>query len=460
MRKLKILFTVHVFMPKYTYGTEVYTYTLARGFKERGHTVRILTCESNMHGDSGRVRGEDDPYGGIDVHRLYFNLMKTENPVRSDYFNPFVEEYLLGYLTQERPDLIHACHVAHLSTAVVTAAQRLGIPIVATATDFWYICPTSQLLRHDLVPCVGPDHPSHCVRCYAYPRGIGGGYRRLIDVVPTPVLDRIVGLTRFSWADLNWRSRMVRAILERSQWMHQILDSIDLIFCPSRFLHDIFVRNGVKPHKLMVRPYVTDIGWTKEYPGKRVAPYLRFGFIGGLGQHKGPHLLISAFNRLARPKGATLKFYGDCTQFPDYFQGLSSMMEGNPAISYEGKFPHERIGDILSEIDVLVVPSLWYENTPVVMYEAFATRTPVIAANPEGMAELIDLYKGGWLFERGNIAQLNALMQRLIDDPALVGRMGEGIRPLPTIEEHIADLEGVYEKITTPSMPRSLVKSR
>jgi len=122
-------------------------------------------------------------------------------------------------------------------------------------------------------------------------------------------------------------------------------------------------------------------------------------------------------------------------------------MEGNPRISYEGKFPHEKIGEVLSEVDVLVVPSMWYENTPVIMYEAFATKTPVIATDAGGMAELIGQFDGGWLFPRGDVDELARTMQRLIDEPALVAEAGQRIKPVRRIEEHIADLERAYEEV-------------
>jgi len=448
---MKIIFTVHVFMPKWTFGTEIYTYTLAKSMQKQGHAVQVVTCESNMWGDSAEVTAEDDVWGGVPVHRLYFNVMQTENPTRSDYYNTKVEEHLLDYFARKGPDLIHACHTGHLSTAVVTAAKRLNIPVIATATDFWYICPNSQLLRYDQALCKGPTSMSRCVRCYIYQRDLAQRYRRIVDLIPAPLLDLAISICRYPWANHDWRTKLVRAVLQRPAWMRYILNSIDLIFSPSQFLRDLFVKNGVDPRKIRVSPHGIDASWAEEMLSKKPSDHLRFVFIGMLGWHKGPHILVKAFNQLPNPQGATLKLYGDSEHFADYFRDLQGLMEGNTRISYMGKFSHEKIGEVLSEVDVLVIPSMWYENTPVVMYEAFATKTPVIATNSGGMAELISLFDGGWVFERGNVAQLASLMQRLIDGPSLVAEANRRIKPVRKIEEHIADLERAYKEVVGKS---------
>ena len=447
MQRPTILLIVHVFLPKYTFGTEIYTYTLAQGLKKRGYPVHLICCESYTYEGVEDILGIDDVYDGIDVHRLYFNIGKTENPVRSAYYNPAIENYLIKYISETKPDLVHVNHSTLISTAAITAPKKLGLPVVATATDFWYICPMGQLVRYDKSLCQGPSNPAKCLRCYTYGSEIGPHFRRILDPIPDPLLNLALHLCRHPWADRDWRTKLVRALLERPAWMRYILNSIDLIFSPSQFLRDLFVKNGVDPRKIRVSPHGIDASWAEDLPPKRPSDHLRFAFIGMIGWHKGPHILVQAFNRLPNPQGATLKLYGDCEHFADYFRDLQGLMEGNPRISYEGKFPHEKIGEVLSEVDVLVVPSMWYENTPIIMYEAFATKTPVIATNAGGMAELIGQFDGGWLFPRGDVDGLARTMQRLIDEPALVAEAGKRIKPVRRIEEHIADLERAYAEV-------------
>jgi glycosyltransferase involved in cell wall biosynthesis len=444
---MKIFFTVHVYMPKWTFGTEIYTYTMAKAFQERGHTVRVIACESNMWGDAPQVTATDDEWGGVEVHRLHFNVMATPNPVRYDYYNDYVEEYLLDYYARKKPDLVHVCHAGHLSTAVITAARKLDLPIVATATDFWLICPTSQLLRYDRALCDGPTSMSRCVRCYAYQRNLGQKYRWLVDRIPAPLWDLGIQLLRHPWAERDWRTRLVRALLMRPAWMESVMNQVDLFFSPSSFLRQKFVENGMDPDRMRVSPHGIETDWAVDLPPKREADHLRFAFIGMLGWHKGVHVAVEAFNRLPEPHRATLVLYGDNEHFADYYRELAPQIEANPRIEYRGKFPHSAIGQVLSDVDVLLMPSIWYENTPVIMYEAFVTGTPVIASDIGGMAELIDLFDGGWTFSVGEAASLAHLMQRLIEDPTQVHTAQKRIKPVRTIEQHVDDLEAGYAEV-------------
>ncbi len=444
-RELRILIPVHVFFPRWVYGTEVYTLTLARALQARGHTVQVLTCESNMEGAADPV-GVEEPYEDVPVHRLTFNVMDADNPVRADYHNPHVERYLLDYLADYQPDLIHATHGAHLSTAVITAAKKRGLPVIATLTDFWYICPTSQLLRYDGQVCSGPISPSRCVRCYIYQRHMALDYRWIVDRVPAPLLDLAIRACRGAWAERDWRTRLVRALLQRPAWMQTVLSQMDLIFAPSHFLRRMYVQNGAPADRIRVSPYVIDTGFDR-FPPKRPSDHLRFAFIGMIAPHKGVDVLVRAFEGLPNPGNATLQLFGNASHYAEYAQQVLAHIQDNPRITYEGEFPNEQVGEVLAGVDVLVVPSVWYENTPVVMSEAFASKTPVIATDLGGMTESIERYGGGWTFPRGDVGALAARMQALIDDPAQIARAAAEIRPLRTVEEHLEDVEAAYAEV-------------
>ena len=81
------------------------------------------------------------------------------------------------------------------------------------------------------------------------------------------------------------------------------------------------------------------------------------------------------------------------------------------------------------------------------MYEAFVTGTPVIASNIGGMAELIELFDGGWTFPVGRADELAKLMRGLIQEPEKVQATKEGIKPVRTIQQHVDDLEAGYAEV-------------
>ena len=441
---MKILYTVHVYMPKWTFGTEKYTHGVAKWFQSRGHEVMVVTCESNVQGDSPEVSATQDLWEGVPVHRLTFNNLLGEDPARADYYNPYVDKYLRSLLEKEKPDLVHVCHAGHLSTAVFTAPQALGIPVVSTLTDFWLICPTSQLLRYDQKLCAGPSSPSRCVRCYAYQRGLGGKYRGAIESIPTGILDVAVRATGPLPAAPDRHLALVRAIARRSDWMNQVMRMAEVFFSPSDFLRRMFVANGMEAERIRWSPHSIDPSWTKDLPPRQRTGDLRFAYIGMIAPHKGVHVLLEAFRGLPQTRGATLTLYGDTEAYGSYWRQLEPLVQADPDIRYGGKFAHDRLPQVLSGVDVLVLPSTWYENTPTIMYEAFAAGIPVIASDIGGMAELISTYRGGWTFPVGDSVALRSRIQSLVGNANLVVEAGACILPVPTIADHCTDLAEAY----------------
>ena len=445
---MRIILAVHTFFPRSSGGTEVYTLALARRLVALGNDVSILTCESNLWGDSPEVAAVEDKWEGLRVQRLRFNILRTPNPVLYNYSNPHIEAYLRQFYMDQGVELVHVCHPGNLSTATITAARSLGLPVVTMATDFWYVCPVSQLLRHDRTLCSGPDDLAHCLLCYVNQRKTAKRVRRVLNPLPMGFVRWSAELCRRPWAELTRPTRMMRALAQRQETLLRMLDHVDYILSPSQFLRDGLVRNGAPADKTIVSAHGIDRQWAESLPKpKSPADHLRFAFAGMIGWHKGTHIAIQALERLPRPNGAKLTIYGNNSQFADYFEALEPQIERNQHISYGGLFPHSQIADVLAGIDVLVMPSMWYENTPVIMYEAFASRTPVIATREGGMAELIELFDGGWTFPRGDVDALASLMQALIDSPQQVTAASENIKPVRTIDEHVSDLLDIYDQV-------------
>lgn len=444
---LRIVLTVHTFFPQSSGGTEVYTLALAKRLKALDHNVAIITCGSNLWGDSAEVTAVEDAWEGIRLQRLRFNVLRTPNPVLYDYDNPHVEVYLRQFYQEYGADLIHVCHPGNLSAATISAAKSLRLPVVTTATDFWYICPVSQLLRHDRMLCAGPHDLAHCLVCYVNQRRTASHISKLLRPLPIGLVRESVRLCRHSWAESTRPTRMVRALAYRRERLLRALDDVDCIVSPSYFLRDGLIQNGVSASKTVVSAHGIERQWAESLPKpKEPAKHLRFAFAGMIGWHKGTHIAVQALERLLRPDGASLTIYGDSEQFADYFQKLEAQIERNPQVVYGGLFPHSEISDVLSEVDVLVMPSMWYENTPVIMYEAFASRTPVIATHEGGMAELIERFDGGWTFPRGDVDALALLMQELVDSPERVTAARDKIKPVRMIDEHVSDLLEIYHR--------------
>ena len=157
---------------------------LAKRLTALGNDVVIVTCESNLWGNSPEVTAIEDVWEDIPVQRLHFNVLRTPNPVSYDYHNPHIEAHLRQFFRDQGTDLVHVCHPGNLSTATITAAESLGLPVVTMATDFWYVCPVSQLLRHDQTLCAGPCDLAHCLLCYVSQRKTASHVSRWLTPMP------------------------------------------------------------------------------------------------------------------------------------------------------------------------------------------------------------------------------------------------------------------------------------
>ena len=116
-------------------------------------------------------------------------------------------------------------------------------------------------------------------------------------------------------------------------------------------------------------------------------------------------------------------------------------------IKFCGFFHNDQVGEILSDLDVLVVPSLWYENSPVVIYEAQAARCPVIATNLEGISEVIEHEVNGLLFEKGDVKGLAEAIRRLAENRNLLVKLASNAKRPKSIIENVLELESYYQEI-------------
>jgi glycosyltransferase involved in cell wall biosynthesis len=135
----------------------------------------------------------------------------------------------------------------------------------------------------------------------------------------------------------------------------------------------------------------------------------QIAYIGSLAWQKGVHVLIEAFNHIPGP--ATLTIYGDPEVFPEYSAQLQALAQ-SPRIRFAGKLRRADLWTTLSEVDLIAVPSLWYENQPLTILEAFAANVPVIASNIGALPELVEDERTGWLVEPGDV---DAWRQALIE---------------------------------------------
>lgn len=430
---MRIVKVIHGYPMRYNAGSEVYSQTLCHGLAARGHEVHVFTREEDSFAEEFALRREPDR----DDPRVQLHLVNVARS-RDRYRHDGVDRRFAALLDQVQPHVVHIGHLNHLSTSLVGEANRRGIPVLYTLHDYWVMCPRGQLMQmspadpRDLwAVCDGQDDRKCAERCYSrYFSGADGEQDE----------------------DLAYWTGWVR---RRMQHIRDVVDQIDLFVAPARFLlaryRDDF---GLAEAKLRYLDYGFD---RARLTGRaRVAgePFT-FGYIGTHIPAKGIHHLIDAFGRLRGD--ARLRIWGRPRgQDTDALRALGAALPGGAGARIEWTREYrnqEIVRDVFDHVDAIVVPSIWYENSPLVIHEAQQARVPVITADVGGMAEYVHHEVNGLLFRHRDPAALAAAMQRLVDDPALARRLGERGYPfsatgdVPSVDEHIAAIETIYGEL-------------
>ncbi len=424
---------VHHFPPHYSGGAEQRALRTATALQQRNHQIKVICVE---HVDRGPDQGavwEDDTYQGISVRRLSFNLSKVTDRVTFEYNNPWIQQQLETILREENPHVFHLIGGYLLSASTLLGAYQNNTPTVLTLTDFWFLCPRITLQRSDGSLSTLPINPVICARC------LGETSRRYR--IPAKIFPALM--------EAYWRRQTtkIRQVQTRLDFLKSTLNRVDRIIYPSQFLGDIYVQAGVDRQRMAFCRQGQDFpDLSPDKLLKTSSSSLRLAYMGQIAQLKGIHVLLEAIKQLPSAP-LKLTIYGDETPFPAYTQRLHQIAGNDPRIVFAGRYQRQEISHILQEVDIVVMPSLWYENSPNIILECFAHRTPVIASNLGGMAELVQHDENGLLFSPGNTQDLANQIQRLLDEPDVVRRLQAGIPPVKSLSQEIDELESIYTDI-------------
>lgn len=449
---MRVLLVVHQFLPEYSLGTEVLTYSVAQDLMRRGQEVRVFS------GHPGKAELDEDQrldayqIDGIHVYRFhhaYTPMAGQASMVELSFDNHLAADSFAEALADFKPEVVHFFHFNRLGTGLIELARQASIPAFLTPTDFWAICPTAQLVWEDGRLCQGPSpNAGNCVRHFAQSR-LQGPVGDLARYVPTPVMDVLVRMTRKKVLPAYPFRQEVEAIGRRLGVNVARINRLNKVLSPNRFMTDLLLCHGIDPALIVETAFGVNVGVNDREP-RRKSPRrpFRIGYIGTLAPYKGCHILLDAFNALA-PGQAILNIYGSMTDFPDYAARLNRLAGDRDDIVFQGVFPNSRISQILYDLDVLVVPSLWYENTPLVVYSAQAAGCPVVASDFPGISEVVEDGVNGLLFQPGKPEALAMQLARLTDDPALAQSLSENSRMPKSISSYVDELLAIWSTAET-----------
>lgn len=434
---MKILKIIHGYPPYYNAGSEVYSQILCHGL-EKNHQVFVLTREENPFLPAFNVRTETDYLQP--AIKLHIVNIPSEN-FRYRYQNLPLDAYCDKLLSDEKPDVVHIGHLNHLSTSLVEVIHKANVPIVFTLHDYWLMCPRGQFIQRNAEnkECwrlCDKQEDERCARnCYA-------GY--------------FSGAAATETSEINYWTHWVS---QRMQHIKSLIQYIDCFIAPSQYLADRFTNDFVIPkNKLQYLDYGFDLKriLANDF-SKKTRMECVFGYIGTHIPAKGIQDLIQAFGQL---KGqAKLIIWGKARGYNTTslkMQAKQIPVEKQNHIEWREEYANETImAEVFQHIDCLVVPSIWVENSPLVIHEAQQARIPVITADVGGMKEYVEDGTNGLLFKHRDINSLAQQMQKIVDNPTLANTLGNRgylysqNGDIPSIEEHVKHIEAIYHRIHT-----------
>jgi glycosyltransferase involved in cell wall biosynthesis len=453
--EMKLLLAIHEFFPESTGGAEVLARDTAKMLQHRGHDVRVFTAYPAKTQVKDEERFDTYSYNGLTVERFFHSpvAMGTQSNIfELEYNNLFFAGYFRDFLERWKPDVVHFFHLHRLTGSAISVCAELGIPAVYTATDFWTICPLSQLRLEDNSMCTGPDR--NAVKCLRHlvmafqPEEI----RSKMRMMPDWVLGLTVRSIKAGLASKSWFSPYVKALAARPEFMKGHVNMLKRVLVPTRLMGSFLQRHVVDKSRIRFQQYGINMTPFESQPKndrKWRGETLRVGFIGALFEHKGAHILLQAIRSLPRSISVAVSVHGNLNQSPEYGETLKAIAGEDNRISFCGSFPNDQIGRILAELDILVVPSLWYENSPLVIYEAQAAGCPVIATDLGGMSEVVVDGVNGLLFQRGDIAGLARAIALVARDRELLATLARNARQPKSMSEYVTELETCYEEVIT-----------
>jgi glycosyltransferase involved in cell wall biosynthesis len=438
-----IMLAVHCFLPDHFYGTETYTLELARGLIRRGHRVTVLT--SIFAGEPVQEKEVIHyEFEGIPVISIDKNC-RPNTRIKDTYYQIEHRELLLHILQEEKPDILHITHLVNHTAVLIEAAVMEKIPIMATFTDFFGFCLNNRLESAGERLCKGPNHRrTNCVACYLrtyYRNSSNSSWRQKFARMPWVRLIAEAGwtLTRIPGFDKGPLAGMVSDIAYRPNILDRLYQNYQFTITPSSCLREAYLANGCR-----IPLYNVHFGVDIDRSPKPTVPAdlpLRIGFIGQIAPHKAPDLLIDAL-RSYRPDSVQCKIYGSPCQDPVYMADLRRRAKNLP-VEFPGTFPKSKLAEILAGLDLLVIPSIWHENSPLILLYALATHTPVIVTDVRGLTEFITPGQNGFTFPLGNKAALAHLLRKLTDSPEHVRTMSTTTFYSRTVDDMVTDTEAL-----------------
>lgn len=408
-------------------GAEIASYNLHKGLQEcegiDTHYLARVGAPTPRHAGTAlmslRQRGGEMLYYAEDYDHFLLSNRATEE----------IERDFVRVLRDLKPDVVHFHHFIGLGLECLFAV-RDTLPdalIVVTFHEYLSICHHhGQMVKTGAFKLCYRSSPSDCNACFP-------------EIAPA----------RF---------------LARETFIKGLLNLADHFVSPSRFLAERYQAWGLAPERFSVIENGIDVA---EPAPARPLPdptsrRSRFAFFSQLTPYKGADVLIDAVTRIPESvwgDDAVLLIYGgNLERQPQAYQDkLAALIEtAGRRVRFCGAFQNQEMPNLMRSVDWVVMPSVWWENSPIVIQEAFFHGRPILSSNLGGMAEKITNEVDGLHFRSGSPEDLVDCMTRALSEPGLWERLRSGIKtPLSHVDCAVMHLSLYQRLIAERGMPTS-----
>jgi len=377
-------------------GAETYFFNLIDLLKKKGHKVFIFTIRGeSMETKNTLVVGAPK---GFFSH--YFS---------SKIFNFKVYFKLKKFIARAQLDIIHL-HNNYLAPFSILLAVR-GHKVIQTVHDYMIICPNGWMVKKNSLQVCQGNIGLKCLQ------------------------NNCLSLHNFLVSYLSFKLRM--AVTKRV---------VDKLISPSKRLKKHLKTFGFQ--NVQYLPYFLDVKTYKFNPKLKIQGNVLY--VGRLVKEKGVSELIKAFPKVvSKINQAHLTIIGDGPQ-RKHLTSLAQSLGVADKVKFVGKISHEKVKEYYQKANVIVVPSVWIDNSPNVVYEAFSTGRPVIASNRGGMSDFVKNEETGFIFESGNIKELAERIIEVLEDKDLFEKLSTNCRQFSILnfipEKHYREIMKIYKK--------------
>lgn len=333
---------------------------------------------------------------------------------------PYLGKEFRALLAELKPDIVHFHHFANIGVEAFLHVRQAApqARIVLTLHEFLAICHHfGQMVRRPSLEFCHRASPRDCARCFP--------------------------------------DRTENDFFLRQIYLQRFFGLVDHFIAPSRFLADRYIDWGVEAARISV---IENGQTTASTPGPAAPPprnasTLVLGFFGQLSVLKGVGVLLDAVEELTRdpPKlrRIRIEIHGDASNQPAELRETieARLKQGSALVSLHGAYDNSQVQRLMRQCHAVLVPSIWWENSPLVIQEAFSARRPVICSDIGGMAEKVRDGQDGFHFRARSGAALADLLRDLADEPDRLAALNETIAEPPTLAETVATTTTLYRQL-------------